>query len=312
VLIISGFGNRRVVDPLTPGSLRTCNATIANENDEEFDMDKLEWETKRSNELLSEVNKVLRQCRLENAGSLLDDAWKYVLPYLIYGRHVSPIHHTTHVVSHLVKIYLEESTTKFGFPVELAIVAGVFHDSGNYAEANEKTTIEDVRSNRSNQHQAVQQRRAHAVLGAELAEGFMRSADNDLFDESSICTVVSAILHHDDPTVAQLLVDKGTCPVMVKHLLFPGSFRRMNVILREADRLWMLTVDGIIEDGLRKMKRDNLYIWNGLDQLTHNVKRHMEETELYEKAFTVDVAALDSEWAFYRSNGGNEHHLNCW
>ena len=258
--------------------------------------DAIQWEKDRANNVVDQVCAQLNTslCRLLNI------AWEGALPLLEKGRHRNPIHHTAHVVNLAVQIGQDESFSD-GELAQL-LVATVFHDAGNAFEPKDepKITVGDVRSDPAKKDDAIEQRRRHMVAGGKLVEVFLTDLEPAAWEFTSdgAKQIVRLVEIHDNPTVAELQTGKER----EKSLLHNAGW--LSQILREADRLWMLTEDGLITDMVRKEKRGKP--WQPLAQITHNAIRHHEERYLYEAILGPDASKLGFDYAtaFYRTDQG--------
>ncbi len=256
-------------------------------------------ETDRATAIFDTVRASLN-AKNPSLANLLDAAWTEALPLLKKGRHKNPIHHTAHVVDLAVQIGLAQNLTDD--EIAQLIVAAVFHDSGNAFEPKDepKISVGDVRANPDEKDGAIEQRRRHMVSGGQLVSLFLSELESTVwqFTLDQAKQIVGIVEIHDNPTLAEF----ETGEEREKLLLHNAS--PLSQILREADRLWMLTEDGLVTDMMRKEKRGKS--WQAQSQITHNAKRHHEERQLYEEVLGPDVAQLgfDCDTAFYRTEKG--------
>lgn len=261
--------------------------------------DAIEWEKEVANRVLNDVRTLLANSEPRLTG-LLEEAWDRAFPFLKRGRHKNPIHHTAYVVKHAVKIGLEQLEDD-GELAQL-IVAAVFHDSGNAVDpkVESKITVEHVRADPTQKADAIKQRNRHMAAGGKFVRLFLTERDSGIwtFNGSQIGQIVKLVEIHDNPTIAQLEAGEER-----KAYLFDIR-QTLAAILREADRLWMLTVDGLVTDMVRKQKKGKP--WQPLAQITHNAIRHHEERQLYEEEFRQAVSEFefDDDTAFYRTRKG--------
>ena len=259
----------------------------------------------RASEIVDRLCDFLHNKDKDSMSKLVRDAYEGVLPTLKAGRPINPIHHTPQVVEFLVQIMLEEQDFKES-ALKQGIVAAMFHDSGNAFEpkGEKKIMDEDVNADLSLREPAIEQRRRHMMNGAMLAELFMRAQGSSTFTQNDISVVTWIIEHHDDPTIAELMDEKEK-----EAYLFgpdPEPRNRLAAIHREADRLWMLSIDGLVTDMKRKAEKGKP--WYPQAQITHNAIRHHEERALYEEAFATRIKEFDFEpfSAFYRTKEGKK------
>lgn len=261
------------------------------------------WEEARASEIIGRLCNLLESNGKTSLSKLVRNAYEGVLPALKSGRHINPIHHTPYVAEFLVQILLEEPDIEER-SLKQGIVAAMFHDSGNAFEPKSEKKImkEDIDENPSLRMLAIEQRARHMKNGALLAERFMRAQDSPMFTEEDISVVTWIIKHHDDPTIADLVDQKER----ETYLFGPESEHRCRLaaIHREADRLWMLSVDGLVTDMKRKAEKGKP--WDPQAQITWNTIRHLEERAFYEEAFATKIKEFNFEpfSAFYRTKGG--------
>lgn len=260
----------------------------------------IEQEEAKANAKIDEVCGLLKESGHGSICRLLKAAYENALPALKDGRHMNPIHHTPQVVEFLVRILLAETDMEPD-TLKRAIVTAVFHDSGNAYEPKSEKKIrkKDVDADPSLREPGIEQRRRHMRNSVSLLEGFMSLQIEPTFTPDEISEVKWIIGHHDDPTIAELLGGKESAAYLFGPALEPRV--RLAVIHREADRLWMLSKEGIVTDLKRKKKP-----WYPPAQITHNVIRHWEERKLYEEALPdkIEEIGFDAFSAFYRTKGG--------
>jgi len=279
----------------------------------------LKYELLQAGEYMGAAVKRLEEAGLKSCIEHVDVAYNFVEPFLIWGRHVNAVHHTPKVLEILVEIMIGQmeidlplSTTPAQLPI--AIWAALFHDAGNAFEAKDekRISVSKVRDEPSLREPAIAQRKRHMENGAPLVACIMSALRDKLhFKDEDISIVSELVRYHDDPTLGEYLKES---PDLGTYLFVPDAdlsrpLFPMSAFLREADRLWMLTIPGIIEDLKRKPKDPR-------DQICGNVKRHWEERALYETHAQM-VAPNQSqqcmrEWgfqtntAFYRSEVGKK------
>jgi len=280
----------------------------------------LAWEKQQATELLDQVTATLETSGRKDAAKLARTAWEAAELALIKGRHLNSLHHTAHVLDEMVRVIIQQMKSAKKQPValtvterdlQLGIVAAVFHDAGNAFEPKDEKKIrkQEVRDNPALRPAAIGQRSRHMQNGGVLVETFMRGATGYNFTEENIRVVRRLVEHHDDPTLATFLDDdkdkKEHLFVSDKeHVLF--DIYPLSAILREADRLWMLTIPGIVCDLIRNMSAGKP--WNPREQIEANVRNHQKEAVLYRKLFSNSSTKLGFEdnAAFYRSIAGKE------
>jgi hypothetical protein len=275
----------------------------------------LQWEERQSETLLDHVGTTLQNSGHTSEAALMKQAWKAATPALVQGRHLNPVHHTAHVVDAMVRILLGQASGSASEPealslterdLALGIVAAVFHDAGNAFEPRDERKIrkQDVRDNPGLRPAAIAQRTRHMESGGVLVEVFMRTATPWNFTEQEIQKVRRLVEHHDDPTLAEFTDNNDE---KKRHLFVPeptdhplADIYPLSAILREADRLWMLTVPGIVCDLMRNLSQGKPWHWE--KQLKDNVENHRKDGKLYMTLFARATDwGLKEETAFYRS-----------
>lgn len=265
------------------------------------------WDEIRAEKTINEICERLSKEKDDVMVNITRQACETALPFLRAGRHINPIHHTTEAMKLLVDIMLAEPDLPEGNFMR-GIVIAASHDSGNAFEPADEKKISkgDVDEDPPLCDLAITQRKRHMNNSSLLVEMFMRLLP-DFFASYDKEVIKCVVAHHDDPTLAEYVEGKqrwdylfrpvGTTDAHVHHLA---------ALHREADRLWMLTVPGIAVDLIRKVKKGKE--WNSQSQITHNVIRHWQERELYEKYFQKHIGKFrfGAATAFYRSKRGQE------
>jgi len=276
------------------------------------DDEALKKEKDRAKRIMRDVYSLL-QGRGQFA-AVVSKAYDWVFTFLVQGRHKNPVHHTPWVVRSMVEITRDQTLTRSQW--RLGLLAAVFHDAGNAFEprGQGKITAEHVRQDPTLLEAAIKQRERHMRNGALLVELFSGAKGAPRLNAKDIRNLKHLVEHHDDPTIAQLLLDakrlgKGNRQQQLRRYLFGPGQGRLAVMLREADRLWMLTPDGIVADLRRKEQKRKP--WHAQSQITHNVIRHWEERQLYEDAEMRQVSGLrfGADSAFYRTKNGQQLFL---
>jgi hypothetical protein len=199
--------------------------------------------------------------------------------------------------------------------LKIGIVVAVFHDVGNASEPKDEKKIRasDVRDDPSQRKPAIEARRRHMDAGGVVIEAFLR--DEGGFSDDQIAQARKLVEHHDGPTIAELFEgsdEEEAAKTSRENLFVPEAghplrdIYPLSAVLREADRLWMLTKPGVVED----LKRDLMgrKPWDPTRRIEGNVKRHKEERELYRQFFPKQVAdwGFQNDTAFYRTTEGQK------
>ena len=222
--------------------------------------------------------------------------WK-ALPYLVDGRAQNPIHHNTQVLENMIQLALGEQLPYSQF--KNAALLALLHDIGNAISRRQKyktdqviTALkEDVQRGTGMALKAIAVRLEHMDRGPELARDVLEPfvAEGKLGNED-VHFLCRAIAVHDYPSIEKILKDledktgKRAGYVAGDFLLLCDSspFGKLIECLREADRLFMLSEQGVIKDILDS--GDELTPKNLLAKLESNAKKHGEEFTLYELA----------------------------
>jgi len=241
----------------------------------------------------------------------------WTLPLLQRGRHMNPVHHTAVVVDLMAAILLPEVAAG-RLPREamrMGLAAAVLHDSGNAFEPPDevKITTEAARVDPALAEVALKQRQRHMQNGALLTEAALRDEGvAPLFSDEQIAEVRRLVQCHDAPTLVGLLGGSET----KRDCMFASGDSPPHVappaaILREADRLWMLTVEGIVTDLIRKIA--GAKPWDPMGQLESNAERHREERAQYDALYSAAQLGdwgMEPDTAFYRTQTGKRLFLS--
>ena len=220
--------------------------------------------------------------------------WK-ALPHFVAGREKNPIYHNTQVLDNMIQLALDERLSYSQF--KNAALLALLHDIGNAIsrrqkfETNEVVAAlkEDPQEGTGTALKAIAFRLEHMDHGPELARDVLEPfvADRKLGDED-VHFICRAIAVHDYPSIERILQDledeTGNRAGYVAGdflLAFDNSpFGKLIQWLREADRLFMLSEQGVIKDV--RGKGLELTSKNLLDKLEDNAKKHRKEFTLYE------------------------------
>ncbi len=236
---------------------------------------------------------------------LVQRAWAAALPALQRGRHLNPVHHTAHVLDLMVQILLGEEVSQAN--LRIGIVAAIFHDAGNAFEpaGERKLRKQEVRDHPALRLAAIAQRRRHMINGGLLVRWLVPAIASDLNLAIDVDQVVVLVENHDNPTLAEF----ADTDAERRELLFVPqgnaltSLYPMSAYLREADRLWMLTVPGVVCDLIRNLGEGKA--WDPPKQIEDNVRNHRREGAQYAMLFDPDEqGGIDNRSAFYRSAVG--------
>jgi hypothetical protein len=216
----------------------------------------------------------------------LDELWPRVVPYLIKGNEVSPVHHIPYVVRFMVQISLKEVT-----PIEMkqGVLAALLHDIGIGDCALPKISEASIqRASREEQTRlrcdGIESRLEHMKLGVLISRQLLQ--DYQLLHPANLCdSDIAAILNlvgsHDYSKIPLMesYVDR-------KWLLRPGREDWLKQCHWEADALWMLTPAGILVD-LEREREENTPE-NRRAKLQFNLGLHRKIVSLYAEAYSPD------------------------
>ncbi len=246
--------------------------------------------------------------------SALDHLWPQVLPFLIKGNEVSPVHHVAYVVSFMARICLVEVT-----PLEMrrGVLAALLHDIGigdcalpKISEASIKRAApeEAVRL----RHDGIASRLEHMKLGVVISRGLLQDYQrqhSDALSDDDIAVILDIVGSHDYSKI----------PLMQDHvdrqwLLGPGRNDWLKQCHWEADALWMLTPAGILVD-LEREREENTAA-NRQAKFQFNLSLHRQIISLYAEAYSADEMLRFGfhDGLLYRSVAGYElarHFERC-
>lgn len=257
--------------------------------------------------------------------SVLTRLGQMAFPDLLTGTAANPVHHNFQTVENILLILSLDGSRKyqrFKYYKKAAILA-LLHDIGNgFVDPSLKKLKSSDITDRRNElvrqgktkkqidqeinpliRQASKYREAHMKEGAKIADKLLRKANasHNILKPTEIAEIVKLIRLHDNPSIVEYYSDskrpytKGKLIPLRNHLAY---------ILREADRLWMVSKEGLekdLFDDLRKDKQPDPFA-----KLRHNVKRFKDEYQLYTKANGItayDLKGFQHETLF-RTKGG--------
>ncbi|MBS0203774.1 MAG: hypothetical protein JSS49_12790 [Planctomycetes bacterium] len=214
----------------------------------------------------------------------LDDLWPRVIPYLIKGNEVSPVHHIAHVVSFMARIGLIEVS-----PIQLkqGVLAALFHDIGigdcalpkiSEASIQRAGPVERERLRRD----GIASRLEHMKLGAAIASKQLLACQQqhpEFLTSEDVDVIVDIVGSHDFSKI----------PLMEDHvdrrwLLSPDQADWLKQCHWEADALWMLTPAGILVD-LERENEENTPE-NRRAKFLFNLGLHRQIISLYASAYS--------------------------
>lgn len=240
----------------------------------------------------------------EQLMSMLKSVFWRALPYFVEGSKSNPIHHNTQVLDNMVQIALGEQAGYREF--KMSVVLALLHDIGNAGSKSKKVKTDEIKD-ATDASEAIAFRLEHMDNGPGLitavAQPFLESGTVNSDDLHLICR---AVLIHDYPSIEEIL---SKHPGIASDMGYAsGDFLlpfdstilgRLIERLREADRLYMVTEQGVLKD-LRDAHAEPT-AGNALAKLRSNAKKHRKEFLLYE---SVGRSAGFKDGTLYRTNAG--------
>ena len=216
----------------------------------------------------------------------LDKLWPQVIPHLIKGNEVSPVHHIPYVVSFMVRICLVEVS-----PLEMkrGVIAALLHDIGIGDCALPKISEASLKRASPAEKQRLRQdgiasRLEHMKLGVVISRGLLQTYQQkhpDALTDEDIDVILDIVGSHDFSKI----------PLMETHvdrkwLLSPGRRDWLRQCHWEADALWMLTPAGILVD-LEREHEENTPA-NRRAKFQFNLGLHRQIITLYAEAYSPE------------------------
>lgn len=238
----------------------------------------------------------------EQLKEILEHLFIAALPYFIQGMDKNPVHHNVQTVENILLITIREHE-HYKFIIKNAVILALFHDIGNgfvdpslkkikssdiinhiqKLKAEQQPEIKIKREIKRIIRQAKDFRNAHMKEGAKIAKILLKQYISEnkkkaIISLKDINKIVQCILIHDLPSTtwynARLGMDYKA------HDLLPFT-NKLVVVLREADRLWMVSDDGLKKDLFDDIKKETESVPDPLEKLKHNIKRFKDEYNLY-------------------------------
>jgi hypothetical protein len=203
----------------------------------------------------------------------------------------NPLEHHFIVLGHMMEITAKEESGQI--PVKRAAVLSLLHDISPVDKIT-KQMIDKAREHSLEEAEALemcryQNRVLHMREGSSMAHRKMlelnESLGRDILSADDIEAICEAIGIHDNPSL-DLIIKRANW---------------LAVAFREADRLWMITDEGIRAD----LERKDILITPDtcLRQLESNVSRFKEERLLYRDIENAEGPFHDAE-TFFRTKAG--------
>jgi hypothetical protein len=272
---------------------------------------------RNEDEKLAKQNRDVALDRLRTSGRLpegeepslvdvLESLFWDALPYFRMRPDLNPVHHHTQVLDNMVQICLGEEA-KYE-TLRNATIAALLHDIGNSVSKQTKIKTDEItavtdRRDRTRQcriknklqkqavdlaHKAFAFRMEHMSKGPPLVIKLTSKLVEDGFlSEEDVVLICDVVRVHDNPTVEQLMEICRKADVETDFaegfFLLPHddtSFGTLTSLLREADRLYMMTDQGVRQDLSRKTASPTA------DEIKtkrkKNADKHRREYVLYE------------------------------
>jgi len=246
-----------------------------------------QWET--------HIDQALRPLGENLADEIKPMVWtlfEIIYPDLLGAVEGNPLEHHPIVLGHMMEIFKEDL-----FPyasVEAAAALALLHDISPVekittqmvaAARKEDTARGDALELRRRQNRVLHMREGSSMAHRRLLEMNQRWG-GIAFDGETIDVVCEAIRIHDNPSL---------------NIPIPRA-NWLSVAFREADRLWMITHEGICADLARK-KRDISDPDAYRRQLDANIDRFREERSLYRPLEPTEGPFCDDQ-TFFRTRTG--------
>lgn len=285
--------------------------------------------------------------RLRNAGhgeiaQTVQEVFPMELAYLVEGNKKNPVHHTAHVANFITEILLGEGAT----PDQLkqGVFAALLHDvglartdEGKIRKAELQQGIDmakDWDDVSKAVKEAVRSRKSHMKVGSEIARillnGYNDWTGKPFFDPQKHMAAICRIIEiHDDPSIFEYeqmglqWIEDHPNDAGLSEKPDPGKwlFDKDDFLAqchREADRVWMVSLDGIEVDLARDLAKarkkaekegrpvDDVSV-NPAERINGNIQRHRQEMQLYQQAFGPEVFAAYGfkNGLLYRTNTGS-------
>jgi Ser/Thr protein kinase RdoA (MazF antagonist)/glycosyltransferase involved in cell wall biosynthesis len=266
------------------------------------------------------------------------------LPDFIKGRELNPILHNVQALENMLRIVLVEKINDYEF-IRKAAVLALLHDVGNSEVKGEKVSggrLKELKAavqNASDEGErkkrqaaldealknAISYRGSHMFSGkatvSDLIPAYNKYFGKTVFASSDVTEISEAVKIHDNPSNEAYQKD-NTGKWNEKMLFKPDD--ELVKYLRDADRVWMLSPEGLekdlIDEELADQKKYKEARQKGEktkepkkaktpeEQLANNAQRHHDEYELYPNKFSADKLREYGfkEKTLYRTNAGYE------
>lgn len=236
---------------------------------------------------------------------ILDCLYPQVLPYLIKGYEVSPIHHIAYAVKFMAVITTSEGLSPQD--VRRGVVAALLHDIGIGDSVLGKITekmIERAPTSASRERlrkDGIAARREHMEKGVIVSRRLLhdyRTRHPHAISDDDVDVILDIVATHDNCKIPMMEehIDK-------KWLLSPDKEDWLKQCHWEADALWMLTPAGILVDLQRENYEDTPE--NRKERFEFNFHLHKEIVNSYARAYEDEVDEFDfRNETLYRTKAG--------
>lgn len=212
--------------------------------------------------------------------SLLRLLWPEILPPLIKGSDVSPVHHIAWVVRFMAQIATRELNA---IDRRRSVLAALFHDVGIGDCLLPKVSEASLRRAAPDELPAlralgIRSRQEHMEFGVIRARALLERFGGSLFSPADVETILETIGTHDNSKIP--LMDDVADRTW---LLTPDPADWVKQCHWEADALWMLTMEGVAVD----LDRDGTP-WSPLAfqaRRDFNLSLHRKIVDIYRAAY---------------------------
>jgi glucose-6-phosphate isomerase len=273
----------------------------------------------------------LNESEKEEISAVLRTMYAKAMPYFEKGKEENPVYHHTQVLYNMALLAVGEHCSYSVIKNLLALA--LLHDAGSgmcscakvvnetivkaFEKAEQESDIQKkaelLKEAEALSQQGMRFRLEHMdkgpgiislVMGDFVAEG--------IFSASDVHLINRAVVIHDYPSIEKNLngLRKKGKPVGFERGMFllplnDPAIGTLVTLLREADRYFMLSVQGAIKDLIFKQKKDADLVIDAaavLEQGRKNIKSHKKEYLLYQKAGQDDGKFLGD--SLYRTHTG--------
>ncbi|MBC8868714.1 MAG: hypothetical protein H8E44_04825 [Planctomycetes bacterium] len=286
----------------------------------------IQEQIKKAKKPLAEALERLRKAGYGEIAQTMEQVFPMEFTYLLEGNEKNPVHHTAHVANFMTEILLGEEATPD--QIKQGVFAALLHDVGLARTDEGKIRKADLQQEIDMAEdwdgvskaiaEAIRSRKSHMKAGADIARlllhGYNDWTGKPFFDpQKDIATICRIVEIHDDPSIFEyermglewIEVHPTAGGLTVKPDPGKWLFDKDAFLVqchREADRVWMVSPDGIEVDLARdlakarkKAEKEGLPLDNvcadPAERINGNIRRHREEMQLYQQAFQSDLVA---------------------